>query len=86
MSDAYQFYIRTAKESTEPFSLQDKVACLVLGHYHVGECRCKIAHDNLFQGESGSAILRDIVRTFSSEGDSVLDITGISGEKKHESI
>ena len=52
----------TTKESTEPFSLQDKVACLVLGHYHVEQCRCSMVHDNLFQGDSGSVILRDMVR------------------------
>ena len=71
----------TTKESTEPFSLQDKAACLVLGHYHVGQCRCSMVHDNLFQGDSGSVILRDMVRTSSGEGDFVLDITGISGEE-----
>ena len=56
------------------------MSCLVVSHYHVGICSCTLQHDNLFQGGTSADILKEVIGTFSSEGDCILDITGKSGE------
>ena len=43
-------------------------------------CNRTLHHDSLFQRGTSSDVLRDIIETFSCEGDRVLDITGLSGE------
>ena len=60
--------------------LTEKVACLIVCHYHIGACNCTLHHDNLFQGGTSSDVVKDIIETFSCEGDCILDITGMSGE------
>ena len=67
------------QRSPESFHLRDKVAYLVVCHYHVGACTCQVVHDNLFQGSDAMAVLEEVIKTFSTEGDYIMDLTGKSG-------
>ena len=62
------------------FQLVDKVAYLVVCHYHVGVCCCQVNRDSLFQGTTAVEVLQEVIGTFSQEGSSIIDLTGISGE------
>ena len=62
------------------FQLVDKVAYLVVCHYHVGVCRCNVIRDNLFQGNTAVEVLKELISTFSKEGSWIIDLTGRSGE------
>jgi hypothetical protein len=37
-------------------------------------------HDNLFQGSDAMAVLEEVIKTFSTEGDYIMDLTGKSGK------
>jgi hypothetical protein len=38
-----------------------------------------VVHDNLFQGSDAMAVLEEVIKTFSTEGDYIMDLTGKSG-------
>jgi hypothetical protein len=55
------------QRSPESFHLRDKVAYLVVCHYHVGACTCQVVHDNLFQGSDAMAVLEEVIKTWANE-------------------